>query len=71
MMGDFNIILAKHRDDQRKAIETKEEDDKRIANPMKLVSKLSNITQMGNSSALNQLQANIESKINALDKLVH
>lgn len=43
-MGDFNIMLAKHRDEQRKAIETKEEDDKRTANPLKLVSKLSNIT---------------------------
>ena len=43
-MADFNIIMAKHRDEQRKAIETKEEDDKRVANPLKLVTKLSNIT---------------------------
>lgn len=44
MMGDFNLIMAKHRDDQRKAIETKEEEDKKAANPLKLVSKLSTIT---------------------------
>lgn len=44
MMGDFNIIMAKHRDEQRKAIEAKEEDEKRAANPLKLVTKLSNIT---------------------------
>lgn len=38
------MIMAKHRDEQRKAIEAKEEEEKRANNPMKLVAKLSNIT---------------------------